>query len=253
MSTDPATSPSRPTRFIGPLTAAEWASFRLRDGDGDGDLLQCCAVTSEFRDAVFDLLRNADTVYDQRGNVMPAMVNGFRAAYWAMHDHGLPGGYADELIARLARHYLGDPPAPATDLDRMHSDQLYAELCHRSGQPAVNVRPSRFSVCALPEGHQAYRYLVIHVDLTGPYLGEIRWAVRWGGYRLAFDDNFDRGDWEVDASRPDDVDRGDWVIHREFRFTWAMRVAQEQATKVTVGGLTAAEIIARDNANRVKA
>lgn len=41
--------------LIGPLTAEEWAAFR-QTGD-DEDLLQCCSITSEFRDALFTVLR----------------------------------------------------------------------------------------------------------------------------------------------------------------------------------------------------
>lgn len=41
--------------LIGPLTAEEWCAFRARD-DGD-DFMQCCAITSNFRDAVFQVLR----------------------------------------------------------------------------------------------------------------------------------------------------------------------------------------------------
>lgn len=41
--------------LIGPLTAEEWCSFR-QSGEDD-DILQCCAETSEVRDAIFGWLR----------------------------------------------------------------------------------------------------------------------------------------------------------------------------------------------------
>lgn len=41
--------------LIGPLTVVEWCSLRLTEGDED--LLYCCAVTSEFRSALFHVMR----------------------------------------------------------------------------------------------------------------------------------------------------------------------------------------------------
>lgn len=236
------------TDMIGPLTAAGWAEFRQRADDRD--LLQCCAVTSEFRDAVFELLRSADTVYHPNTHqVLPGMVSGFRSAYLDMVDHGLPDGRGGELIDRLARYYLGDPPAPATDLDRMHPDQIQAELCHHSGQPTVGVRPDRFAVCALPEGHPSYRYLALRVELrrVDPDAGS-RWSVRWGEFVYVFGADYESGDWEVRAGCPDDEDLAGWRRRREFPLSFALRVAQEQAVKVDVNGRTAADIAARDQA-----
>lgn len=47
------------SELIGPWTAEEWC--RMRAGgtseDGSDDILQCCAVTSNFRDAIFGALR----------------------------------------------------------------------------------------------------------------------------------------------------------------------------------------------------
>jgi hypothetical protein len=242
MSSNLDTVPTRPKRLIGPLTAAEWASFRLQRDD-QGPLPSCCATVSEFRDAVFDLLARHDDTIDGNGKVMPAMVTEFRAAYWDMVDHGLPQG-GEDLIGRLARYYLGDPPAPATDTDRMHGDQVYVELCNRSGQPTVKARPTRFSVCALPPEHRDYRYLVLDVVLrrVDPESGD-RWSVRWGAYIY----NAGTQEWEVEHV-PDGVNIDHWRRVHEFPLTHAMRRADHLATspEVNVNGLTAADIAKRD-------
>lgn len=67
--------------LIGPLTAAEWCAFRLRD-DG-GELLRCCSVTSQFRDALFDVLRAGAGV-----DCAPML----RPEWEALVRHGLPEG-----------------------------------------------------------------------------------------------------------------------------------------------------------------
>lgn len=88
--------PEMPT--IGPLTAEEWCEFRLREDD---DLLQCCAVTSEMRDAIFLLLRmGAETPSFGRAS--------FCRAWDAMTDHGFPDGRGGELLQKLHDFYLTD-------------------------------------------------------------------------------------------------------------------------------------------------
>jgi hypothetical protein len=106
------------TTLIGPLTAEEWCEFRLRD---DNDLLQCCGVTSDFRDEVFHLLRMG-------GNDKWQAIGGFRGAYWSLVEHGLPDGRASELIGRLVAFFLGDPPEPKQPEDDMTTEELMAEL-----------------------------------------------------------------------------------------------------------------------------
>lgn len=103
--------------LIGPLTAEEWTEFRLRDDD---DLLQCCGVTSEFRDEIFHLLR--------MGGEDKSWRHGFRRAYCRMVDHGLPDGRGGELIARLVTYFLGDPPEPKQEVDDLTDDEVLAEL-----------------------------------------------------------------------------------------------------------------------------
>lgn len=52
------------SELVGPLTAEEWCSLRLRFDDGD--LLHCCGVTSDIRDLVFSLLRMGDDRHTTR-------------------------------------------------------------------------------------------------------------------------------------------------------------------------------------------
>lgn len=81
--------------MIGPLTAEEWCAFRQRD---DGDLLQCCGTTSDFRDALFWLLRMG-------GDRSLAAL--FRASWRQMEDHGFPqGDEVTPLLDRLRAFYI---------------------------------------------------------------------------------------------------------------------------------------------------
>lgn len=89
--------------LIGPLTAAEWAEFRLRDPeDDDKELLQCCANTSEVRTSIFLLLR--------QGGQSDLLTQGiFRRRVWeVMQDHGMPMGRGTELLERMRDFYLGE-------------------------------------------------------------------------------------------------------------------------------------------------
>jgi hypothetical protein len=113
-----------PKPLIGPLTAEEWCELRSR---GDDDLLQCCGITSDFRDEVFRLLRMGGE--EKWGR------DGFRAAYWRMVDHGLPSGRGGELIAKLVAYFLGDPPEPKQPFDDM-TTELKARQDANEGKPS---------------------------------------------------------------------------------------------------------------------
>lgn len=82
--------------LIGPLSAEEWCSLRLT-GD-DTDVLQCCAVTSDVRDAFFTYLRMG-AVHELDGILRRALAD--------LEGHGFPTGgapdYADPhpVIAKL--------------------------------------------------------------------------------------------------------------------------------------------------------
>lgn len=103
---------------IGPLTAEEWMEFR-HTGDDD-DFLQCCAETSDFRDAVFQLIRN--------GGEDKHLRHGFRRSYYRMIDHGLPAGRGEELIERLADYFLGVPHEIRTAEDDLTDAELIAAV-----------------------------------------------------------------------------------------------------------------------------
>jgi hypothetical protein len=220
--------------LIGPLTAAEWVELRHRHDD---DLLRCCGVTSAFRTEVFNLLCMGPETVEHNGRVLPGMMSGFRGAYWDMVEHGFPEGRGGELIARLARYFLGDAPALAED--RMSDDGVTVDLCKYSGQPTLNISTDRYAVSALPPEHRDYRYLVIHVDRVS---GTDRWRLRWSGFVFNADAADPACPWEPETSSPDGVDPDEWWAYRQFTLAGAMRFAQDQATRVTVGGRTAADI-----------
>lgn len=90
-----------PEPLIGPLTAAEWCAFR-QTGDDD-DLLQCCAITSDFRDALFAVLRMGADKY----------LSAYLREEWAaMEAHGWPAGVPQ--IRRIGEFYgLVGTPADA--------------------------------------------------------------------------------------------------------------------------------------------
>lgn len=84
--------------LIGPLTPAEWCAFRQRD-EPEADLLQCCGTTSDFRDAVFFLLRMGGGLEFARGV--------FREAWQRMEEHGFPvGPDVTPLLDRLRAFYI---------------------------------------------------------------------------------------------------------------------------------------------------
>ncbi|WP_431728505.1 hypothetical protein [Verrucosispora sp. TAA-831] len=90
--------------LIGPLTAEEWCAFRLRN---DGDLLQCCGVTSAFRDALFNLLRMGGERHDAAWIL--------RDEWQAMEEHGMPQGTeVTPLLDKLRAFYIDQPEQATT-------------------------------------------------------------------------------------------------------------------------------------------
>ncbi len=89
--------------LIGPLTAEEWCRFRMRD---DNDLLLCCSVTSNFRDALFTVLRMG-------GDRSMWML--LRRRWEEMDEHGWldleENPAAAELLAKLKAFYIDTIPA----------------------------------------------------------------------------------------------------------------------------------------------
>src|SRR5262245_3017565 len=70
-------TPPNPAGLIGPLTAEEWCSLRAGTDD---DPLQCCSITSGFRDALFYVLRQGGDRLYGRGV--------FRRAWRELVEHG---------------------------------------------------------------------------------------------------------------------------------------------------------------------
>jgi hypothetical protein len=85
--------------LIGPLTAAEWCSLRLTEGNDDP--LYCCAASSEFRSALFEVLRmgaDADLRY--------YFVDAWQQAVAYGHGEGNP------LLDRIRDFYRLDDDSP---------------------------------------------------------------------------------------------------------------------------------------------
>jgi hypothetical protein len=109
-------------------------------------------------------------------------------------------------------------------------------------------RATRYEVCCLPEDH----YIADSFTVTVEYRGAGRWAVTNRGRYLDAD-----GQWSypygwdrepVTAEEIDAYDRGEaeWKAAHRFDEETALRLADEAAPKVTVAGLTAAQVLAQD-------
>ena len=96
------------------------------------------------------------------------------------------------------------------------------------------VRVTRYEVNALPESYgEAY-----HWAISVEYRGKDLWAVLHFGYCLGWD-----GDWDYEPSPSNRED--DWLAAHRFDQETALALACEHALKVTVNGLTPADILAR--------
>lgn len=124
--------PGAPTEeLIGPLTAREWAEFRLREDDTDTDFLYCCADTSELRTAIFQMLRMGG------GREYHA---GLHSVWAAVDRH--PGLGDHPLVRKLYDYYIdGQEPGP-TDADMaemMSTDPGTVELFLRVAPSTWNL------------------------------------------------------------------------------------------------------------------
>ncbi len=120
-----------------------------------------------------------------------------------------------------------------------------AEGCaipHTPGCPKNSrslIRPVRYEVCALPETNINHHLYAIAVE----YRGADRWAVIQHQQCLGTDGIWDDGTWDYEL-RPSERD-DDWLDTHRFDLETALRLAEEAAPKVTVNGVTAAEVAAR--------
>jgi hypothetical protein len=98
----------------------------------------------------------------------------------------------------------------------------------------VFTEATRYEVSCIPAGHQARRHLVINVEWRSPGL----WAVVTPyGDCLSADGTWG---WESQPSSRTD----DWLIKHRFSLSLALRLAAEQAPKLTVMGLTVEDVLA---------
>jgi hypothetical protein len=94
-----------------------------------------------------------------------------------------------------------------------------------------------YQVCAIPEDESGnYLHFAIRVERTH-HTGQ--WAVRLRSACLSVE-----GEWDYEplpSSREDD-----WLERHRFNLKTALRLAEEHAPRVTVNGITVADVLARN-------
>jgi len=93
---------------------------------------------------------------------------------------------------------------------------------------------TEYTICALPETNVNYWHYTIKVT----YRGDDLWAVLNGGYCLGID-----GEWEYEPSPSHRED--DWLATHRFDEQTALRLAEEQAPRMTCNGITVEQVLAR--------
>lgn len=96
----------------------------------------------------------------------------------------------------------------------------------------VSVQPTRFRVSVLPAGDPRGVDFAIDVEYTGGW----HWAVVHAGRVLGRD-----GVWRVEPE-PDALDEA-WLAGHRFGLEDAIRAASAAAPHVTVGGVSAADVL----------
>lgn len=144
------------TDLIGPLTAAEWCSLRLTAGDED--LLYCCAASSEFRSALFEVLRmgaGADLRY--------YLVDAWQQAVAYGHGEG------DPLIDRVRDFYRLDDDPPALAPEDVRCAPHCATPCHTALREVEQERDHWKQMYELSQpGHVLAAF---HLDTADPNEG----------------------------------------------------------------------------------
>lgn len=101
--------------------------------------------------------------------------------------------------------------------------------------PEPRVLATSYTVSCLPYDDIDSEAFSIQVD----YAGHGRWAVRLRGSRCLAADG--RWDWEpIPSERTDE-----WLAKYRFDLDTAIRLAKEQAPRVTVNGHTVEQVLAR--------
>ncbi|OPC83038.1 hypothetical protein B4N89_20715 [Embleya scabrispora] len=101
-------------------------------------------------------------------------------------------------------------------------------------EPRIHVRPTRYQVCALPEGDINEPSYTIDVE----YRGRDLWAVTRHSRCLGRDGTWD---YEMRPSERED----DWLREHRFDLDTALELARAAAPHVTVNGHTVAEALAQ--------
>lgn len=102
-----------------------------------------------------------------------------------------------------------------------------------STQPEPTVRPTRYEVTAVPEGHADGHLWALTVE----YRGRDRWAVVRHGQCL--DAN---GAWDYESIPSERTD--EWLATHRFDLDTALRLAREAAPLITVNGITVPDALA---------
>lgn len=105
-------------------------------------------------------------------------------------------------------------------------------------QPEVSVRPSRYTVSALPGGGINGHLCSITVEERGQLDGEVLWSACWLGRCLNA-----QGRWDyepIPSSRTDT-----WINKHRFDLDTTLALAKKAALLLEVNGITVAQAIAR--------
>jgi len=100
--------------------------------------------------------------------------------------------------------------------------------------PEPTVEVTRYAVSCLPKDHPDSFHFTLRVE----YRGRDRWAVTDGFACLSTDSEWD---YEPSSSNRDD----NWIKTHRFDLDTALRLAKEQAPKLTVNGLSIADVLNR--------
>lgn len=103
-----------------------------------------------------------------------------------------------------------------------------------SDVPEPTVRVTRYEVSCLPQDNINAHHFTITVE----WRGDDRWAVLHHGFCLGAD-----GEWD-DEPRPSSRE-DDWLETHRFDLDTALILAKREAPKLTINGLTAADVLAR--------
>lgn len=105
-------------------------------------------------------------------------------------------------------------------------------------QAEVTVRPSRYTVSALPGGGINSSLYSITVEERGQLNGQVLWSACWMGRCLNA-----KGRWDYEPIPSSRTDK--WIAKHRFNLDTALALAKEAALLLEVNGLTVADAVAR--------